>query len=402
MHERTNLHLPISIQLPFTNENKYIYFWDDGCFVVLLCFDLTTKPWSCSQFPFLGLPSWSWYTKGTCLLKSSLCICSSDAPWSRVTEGSDWSPFAWRPICLYHLRDGTSLSPVLPVFLSTVRAGRSQTGWRWKRRLCTSSAYKSPDSPLFADPRHRLALAGLSILHAAALLTLVLPGGRGRPSGRRAPTNSPRAGWGASALPQRLSATLPESCSRLCELWAPVLARVGSVPGPCPHAPAAAVAGASLLGAPLPRTPARRFSLLSAELCSASPRHGRPASAVDAATACITPSASQTLSLRGAAKPQRRQGRRTHPALPQPDQRRGGRFDSLYRKVVPEEVEVEIGEPLAAFLPCPSALSAPTIPSSADPRPPATFGLPDSPQNAYCCPPCPGTVQALGELDKPI
>lgn len=81
-------------------KNKYIYFWDGGCFA-LLCFGLATKPLILYPVSLHGAPGSltllhqkelapSW--------KSSLYICSSDALWSRATEGSDWSPFALRPI----------------------------------------------------------------------------------------------------------------------------------------------------------------------------------------------------------------------------------------------------------------------------------------------------------------
>ena len=54
----------------------------------------------------------------------------------------------------------------------------------------------------------------------------------------------------------------------------------------------------------------------------------------------------------------------------------------FYRKVVPEELEVEIGEPLGRLPAVPaSALLVPTTRTrKADPRPPATLGLPGSPQ----------------------
>ena len=75
----------------------------------------------------------------------------------------------------------------------------------------------------------------------------------------------------------------------------------------------------------------------------------------------------------------------------------------FYRKVVPEEVEVEIGEPLGR-LPAvpPSALFVPITPArKADPCPPATSGLPGSPQMLIAAHPVQAQSRHLGEPDKP-
>ena len=75
----------------------------------------------------------------------------------------------------------------------------------------------------------------------------------------------------------------------------------------------------------------------------------------------------------------------------------------FYRKVVPEEVEVEIGEPLGRLPAVPSsALFVPITPArKADPRPPATFGLPGSPQMLIAAHPVQAQSRHLGEPDKP-
>lgn len=378
-------------------KNKYIYFLRRRVFCFYYALTWLQSLWSCSQFPFLGLPPWSWYTrKALASWKSSLCICSSDALWSRVTEAQTEILCPGVQFALYHLRDTeVSLSPVLPVFLSTVRAGRSQTGWRWKSGLCIQRLQVSLTHLQACRPLGSwgLALAGLSM----CMPLLCSPWSsqeKGAPIREKEPRPPSRTGLGRPGPSQRLSATLPSLSSRLCRLWAPVLARVGSAgPRLCPTRQRRPLPGRPLLGAPLPRTPARRSACWALSCV-------RPCRAMDDlrvlwmrdrvynAFSITDPQLFEELLNRNDGKAEE-----LIPALPQPDQRRGGRFDSLLLpQVVPEEVEVEIGEPPAAFPPCPfiPVRSHHSAPGRQIPAHPAHFWPPRQSANAYCCPPCPG------------
>lgn len=176
-----------------------------------------------------------------------------------MTEGSDYSPSS-RSTCLYHLPDTVTLSPLLPLSLSTKRAGRSQIGWWWESQEAlrtqhlqgswrtTRSAVGRPGSRHLSPPRLCPRPGGL---REAALLTLVLPGGRGRPRGKRAPAPLGAQAGAPRALPR---GSAPPAGSRGCGRGARGQARSGRR-APRLRRP---LPGRPLLGAPSPRTPARR------------------------------------------------------------------------------------------------------------------------------------------------
>lgn len=156
-----------------------------------------------------------------------------------MTEGSDWSPFAWRP--------------VLPLPPPRCRGHLCHLFCPFSCRQCGRDVPRQAGGGKaggFAHPAPTSLLAHLQACRPSAAETgpgrsfnlayhrsahLGPPRRKGAPIREKSPDHPPRAGWGAPALPQRLSATLPSLGSRLCELWAPVLARVGTAgPGAVP------------------------------------------------------------------------------------------------------------------------------------------------------------------------
>lgn len=239
-----------------------------------------------TSFPSWGYPSLIWYhQKALASWKSSLCICSSDALWSRVTglRPPERILLPGVQFCLYTSEmPRPSLSPVLNRFLVDSAGGTFEQAGGGSGRLCTSSAYKSPDSPPGLQTLGSWDWPWPVFQYCMPLLCSPWSSpGEGGLSGRRAPTTLRAQAGAPRPSPEAQRATLPSLGSRLWQALA-VLARVGSAgPGAVPPRASAAVARGARCWAPLPRTPTLPGTL-SAELCSALPRHGRPASAVDA------------------------------------------------------------------------------------------------------------------------
>lgn len=251
-----------------------------------------------------------------------------------------------------------SLSPVLPVFLSTVRAGRSQTGWRWKSgRLCTSSAYKSPDSP-----------PGLQTLGSwdwpwpvfQYCMPLLCSPWSSQEEGGAHPGEEPRP---PSARRLGRPGPSPEAQRHPPESWFAPLWALGSSTGArrfcgaqgcAPTRQRRPLPGRPLLGAPLPRTPARRSACWALSCV-------QPCRAMDDLR--VLWMRDRVYNAFGITDPQlfeellnRNDGKAEELILHflnQTSDEEGASTLFFYRKVVPEEVEVEIGEPPAAFPPCP-------------------------------------------------
>lgn len=288
--------------------------------------------WSCSQCPFWGLPlPWSWHTRRNLTLHGTLgCAFALLTPFE--TETLDYCsalnptlrwPCHFSRLCFYIYKMGR----------------KPQTGWRWQslealliqrfRGSCRSARplVHLPWSRCLTQAQNVFLPQGLACGHPAHL---------GPPRRKRAPNRERAAGaplrecGGSRSFPRGLRAAIQCLGSRLCERGDPGAGgpehRVA--PGMCDHAPAAAVAWAPVARGAV-TTDARRALGSQAQALRALRCHGRPEGAVDARPLVHRFRHHRPPALRGAAEPQRRRGWGPYPALPQPEQRRGGRFDSL-------------------------------------------------------------------------